>query len=66
MIRREVVMDTYKDVFREHDFMARGWITVIVEDTELEPNFAEALHVQRVIAACQLSAKEGRRVFVSE
>jgi predicted dehydrogenase len=64
--RREVVMDTYKDVFGKHDFMARGWITAIIEDTEPEPAFAEALHVQKVIAACQLSAKEGRRVFINE
>lgn len=64
--RREVVMDTYKDVFREHDFMARGWVTAIIEDTKPEPTFAEALHVQKVIAACQLSAKEDRRVFIEE
>jgi predicted dehydrogenase len=64
--RRDVVLDTYKDVFREHDFMARGWITAIIEDTEPEPSFAEANHVQQVIAACRLSAKENRRVFIDE
>ena len=46
--------------------MARGWVTAIVEDTEPEPSFAEAASVQRVIAACQLSAKEGGSVAVDE
>ena len=64
--RRDTVHNTYKDVFREHDFMARGWITAIVEGGEPEPTFAEALHVQRVLAACQLSAKEERRVRIDE
>ncbi|MCB0168528.1 MAG: Gfo/Idh/MocA family oxidoreductase, partial [Anaerolineae bacterium] len=64
--RRDTVHHTYKDVFRDHDFMARGWITAIVEDTEPSPSFAEAYHVQQVIAACQLSAKENRRVFIDE
>ncbi len=64
--RRDTVHNTYKDVFRDHDFMARGWITNIVEDTDPEPTFSEALHVQRVIAACQVSASENRRVSISE
>ena len=59
--RRDTVHNTYRDVFREHDFMARGWITAIVEDTEPEPSFADGAYVQRVIAACQFSAKEDRR-----
>ena len=64
--RRDTVHNTYKDVFREHDFMARGWITNIIEDTTPEPTFAEALHVQKVIAACQLSDAENRRVRIDE
>lgn len=64
--RRDTVHNTYRDVFREHDFMARGWITSIIEDTEPEPSFADGVSVQRVIAACQLSAREDRRVFIDE
>jgi predicted dehydrogenase len=60
------VHNTYRDVFRDHDFMARGWITAIVEDTEPEPSFADGAYVQRVIAVCQLSAREGRRVTIDE
>ncbi|MCB9138653.1 MAG: Gfo/Idh/MocA family oxidoreductase [Caldilineaceae bacterium] len=62
--RRDTVHNTYKDVFREEDFMARAWITAIIEDRTLEPSFADGACVQRVIAACQLSAAENRRVRV--
>lgn len=64
--RRDTVHNTYKDTFREQDVMARGWITSIVEDTEPEPSFAEGLYVQRVLEACLLSAKEDRRVLMTE
>jgi predicted dehydrogenase len=64
--RRDTVHNTYRDVFRDHDFMARGWITAIVEDIEPEPSFADGAYVQRVIAVCQLSAREGRRVTIDE
>ncbi len=64
--QRDTLHNTYKDVFSEHDFMARGWITNIIEDTAPEPTFAEALHVQKVIAACQQSAKENRRIWIEK
>ena len=64
--RRDTVMNTYKDTFHNHDFMARGWITSIVENSTPEPTFTEALHVQKVIAACQLSAKEGKRIHIRD
>lgn len=64
--RRDTVHNTYKDIFREHDFMARGWITAIVEDGPVEPAFSEGAYVQRIMAACQLSAAEGRRVHINE
>ena len=64
--RRDTVHNTYRDVFRDHDFMARGWINNIINDTEPAPSFAEAASVQRVIAACQLSHNENRRVYIDE
>ncbi len=62
--RQDTVHNTYRDVFREHDFMTRGWISAIINNTDPEPSFAEAASIQRIIAACQLSAKEGRRIQV--
>lgn len=64
--RRDTVHNTYRDVFREHDFMARGWISDIINDTQPSPSFADAASVQRVIAACQLSHDENRRVSLDE
>ena len=65
--RRDTVHNTYKDIFREQDNMARGWISAILAgETHPRPTFAEATAVQRVMAACQLSARENRRVFLSE
>ena len=64
--RRDTVHNTYRDVFREQDFMARAWINNILEDTEPSPSFADGAYIQRVIAACQISAKENRRVMLDE
>lgn len=64
--RRDTVHNTYRDVFREHDFMARGFITAIVSDEPVKPDFEDALAVQRVLEAALRSAAEKRRVIVAE
>ncbi|MEM9952811.1 MAG: Gfo/Idh/MocA family oxidoreductase [Chloroflexota bacterium] len=64
--RRDTVHNTYRDVFREQDHMARGWINDILGDTASSPSFADATYVQCVITACQLSASENRRVWLDE
>ena len=64
--RRDHVQDTYKDVFREQDYMARGFVSAIAEDTSLEPSFRDGARIQRYLQAALLSAKEGRRVEVNE
>ena len=64
--RRDFVPDTYKDVFREHDFMARGFVRAIAEDTSVEPSFRDGARIQRYLQAALMSAKEGRRVEVNE
>ena len=64
--RREIVHDTYKDVFREQDFMARGFVSAIANDTTTEPTFRDGARVQRYLDAALLSAREARRVDVSE
>ena len=66
MARRDFVPDTYKDVFREHDFMARGFVTAIADDTSAEPTFQDGARIQRYLEAALISAREGRRVEVDE
>lgn len=66
-VRRDVVHDTYRDVFRSTDVLARGWISAILAgQRHVEPGFDDGAAVQRVVAACQLSATEGRRVRLDE
>ena len=64
--RRDIVHHTYKDVFRDHDFMARGFVSAIANDTASEPMFRDGARIQRYLDAALLSAQEGRRVQVDE
>jgi predicted dehydrogenase len=64
--RRDLVSDTYKEVFREHDFMARGFVSAIANDMPSEPTFRDGARIQRYLDAALLSAQEGRRVEVNE
>ena len=64
--RRNFVPETYKDVFREHDYMARGFVSAIANDTPAEPSFRDGARIQRYLPAALLSAHEGRRVEVNE
>lgn len=64
--RRDFVPDTYKDIFRDHDFMARGFVTAIAKETSVEPSFQDGARIQRYLEAALLSAQEGRRVRVNE
>jgi predicted dehydrogenase len=64
--RRDSVHHTYKDVFRDHDFMARGFVSAIANDTSVEPSFRDGARIQRYLQAALLSAQERRRVEVDE
>ena len=64
--RRDIVPDTYKDVFRDQDFMARGFVSAIADNTSVEPSFRDGARIQRYLEAALLSAQEGRRVEVNE
>ena len=64
--RRDTPHNTYRDVFRRQDFMARGFITAILEGRPASPDFGDGLRVQRVLEAAELGAAEGRRVYLSE
>ena len=60
--RREIVHDTYKDVFREQDNMTRGFVSAVARGEKASPDFADGLAVQRLLEAAARSAREGRRV----
>lgn len=65
-VRRDVVHETYKDVFRKELLMIGDWVDGIVEDTAVSPNFADGARIQRVMSAAILSAQEHRRVDIEE
>jgi predicted dehydrogenase len=65
-LRRDTVHNTYKDTFREHDNMARGFVTAIAEGGSATPSFRDAWAVQRIVDAAGRSARAGRRVTIEE
>ncbi len=65
-VRLDTVHNTYKDLFRVEDFMTRGFVNAILNDTAPSPDFNDGLRVQRYLQAALLSAQESRRVQVSE
>ena len=64
--RRSPVVATYKDTFRDHDVMARGFISAIAGGTRAVPDFRDGLAVQRVVDAAGRSARDGRRIEIAE
>ena len=58
--------NTYHDVFRKQNFMAREWVNAIAHDLPIKPDFGEGAFIQRVIEAAQKSASERRFVALSE
>ncbi|MEM7274601.1 MAG: Gfo/Idh/MocA family oxidoreductase [Actinomycetota bacterium] len=55
-VRRARVHDTYRDVFRTTDAMARGWVSAVRDGRAISPGFDEGLAVQRVLDAAVASA----------
>lgn len=64
--RRDTAQNTYHDVFRKQDRMARGFISAIVRDQPTAPDFEDGARIQRLISAAQRSHAEKRIVEVSE
>lgn len=56
-IRRDTVHNTYKDVFRDQNHMTREFITAIINDHPVYPDFNEGLRVQELIDAAIQSAR---------
>jgi predicted dehydrogenase len=64
--RRDTVHNTYRDVFRTQETMARAWVTAIAQGQPVRPDFADGAYIQRVMAAAQRSHSEGRWINVAD
>lgn len=62
--RRDTVHNTYKDIFRSEDFMIRGFINGIINDTDLIPDLHDGARIQKLISAAIESHNTGSRVLV--
>ena len=65
-VRRSPVHDTYRDVFRTTDAMARGWAKALATGSGTAPDLSEGAAVQRLLDASLLSSGEARRVEIDE
>ena len=63
-VRRDVVVDTYKDVFRLEGRMVREFVEAVRSGRRVRPDFEDGVRAQRLITAAERSGREGRRVEV--
>ena len=63
-VRRDTVHNTYRDVFRTTDAMARGWVSAILAGRHIRPDLADGAQVQRLIELCLESSVSGERKAV--
>ena len=63
---RSPVGQTFRDVFRTSDVLARAWVSAIRDGRRVEPDFDTGAAVQRVVDAAELSARQARRITVGE
>lgn len=64
--RRDTLHNTYRDLFREEDFMTRDFVNGILKDRQVSPNFYDGARIQRLIDAAILSHQKRRWVAVNE
>ena len=64
--RRDTVHNTYRDVFRTQESMARQWVTAVARGEPIRPDFADGAAVQRIMEAAMLSHATRRWVAVDE
>ena len=65
-LRREVVTETYKDVFRKEGKMVREFVDAVAEGRPASPDFADGARIQLVLEAALRSAKTGAWVTVAD
>jgi predicted dehydrogenase len=63
-VRRDTVHNTYRDVFRKENLMVRQFVSAIVENTPIRPDFREGARIQRIVDAGIKSNREGHWVDV--
>lgn len=63
-VRRDSVHDTYRDVFRKTDSMARKWAGALVTRESVRPDLSDGAAVQRLLDASLTSSNLGTRVAV--
>jgi predicted dehydrogenase len=64
--RRDTVHNTYRDVFRTQESMARQWVSTIDRGQAVRPNLADGAYIQRVMVAAQRSHAERRWIEVAD
>lgn len=65
-LRRDSVHDTYRDVFRTTDAMARGWVKAVDRGHLIQPDLSAGAAVQELLDAAQVSSEHGTRVRVAD
>lgn len=63
-VRRDTVHNTYKDLFRQENFMIGQFISAIVNDEQTSPNLDDGARIQRIIDAVIKSQKTGSRIII--
>ncbi len=58
-VRRESVHDTYRDVFRTTESMARAWVSAAVAGRPVQPDLAEGARIQTLVDAAVASSAAG-------
>lgn len=64
-LRREQVHDTYRDVFRTTDAMARGWVKAMQRGATIEPDLSAGADVQLLLDASLRSSERQQRVALA-
>ena len=60
------VPDTYRDIFRRSDAMARTWVDAVVDGRPCQPDLAEGARVQRLLETAAESARADSRLLPVE
>lgn len=64
--RRDTVHNTYKDVFRQQETMARAFVSAVAVNNEVTPSFKEGATIQKLLEAALTSHRERRWVDLNE
>ena len=57
--RRDTLHNTYRDVFRKEDFMTRAFVTAVLEDKAIRPDFRDGARIQKLVDLALASDSDG-------